>query len=78
MTPTLALIGTAGVPGVGLIMLTMVLQQVSLPVEAIAIVLGVDRLLDILRTAINVAGDATVTCIIARCEKKLDLTTYPK
>ena len=76
LTATLASIGTAGVPGVGLIMLTMVLQQVGLPVEAIAIVLGVDRLLDMLRTAINVTGDAAVTCIIARWEKKLDVTTY--
>jgi len=62
LTATLASIGTAGVPGVGLIMLAMVLRQVNLPVEGIALVLGVDRLLDMVRTAVNVTGDASVSC----------------
>jgi len=57
---------------VGLIMLAMVLEQVSLPVEGIALIIGVDRLLDMVRTAVNVTGDCTVTCIIARSEGQLD------
>ncbi|MBD23293.1 MAG: dicarboxylate/amino acid:cation symporter [Alphaproteobacteria bacterium] len=69
VTATLASIGTAGVPGVGMIMLGMVLNQVGLPLEGIAIVMGVDRLLDMLRTSLNVAGDATVTLIINKVEK---------
>ena len=69
ITATLASIGTAGVPGVGMIMLGMVLNQVGLPLEGIAIVMGVDRLLDMLRTSLNVAGDATVALIINKLEK---------
>jgi Na+/H+-dicarboxylate symporter len=68
LTATLASIGTAGVPGVGLIMLAMVLRQVNLPVEGIGLIIGVDRLLDMARTAVNVTGDATVTCIVAKSE----------
>jgi Na+/H+-dicarboxylate symporter len=71
-TATLASIGTAGVPGVGLITLAMVLQQVGLPVEGIAIVIGVDRLLDMRRTAVNVAGDSMVTAVIANSEGMMD------
>ncbi len=71
-TATLASIGTAGVPGVGLITLAMVLQQVGLPVEGIAIVIGVDRLLDMMRTAVNVAGDSMVTAVIANSEGMMD------
>ncbi|MDM8564412.1 dicarboxylate/amino acid:cation symporter [Candidatus Halobeggiatoa sp. HSG11] len=76
MTATLASIGTAGVPGVGLIMLAMVLNQVGLPVEGIALIIGVDRLLDMMRTAINVTGDAAATIIIAKSEKGLNKETY--
>jgi Na+/H+-dicarboxylate symporter len=72
VTATLASIGTAGVPGVGMIMLAMVLKQVGLPVEGIALILGVDRLLDMVRTAVNVTGDAVVTCIVAKSEGELD------
>ena len=72
LTATMASIGTAGVPGVGLITLALVLQQVGLPVEGIALIIGVDRLLDMLRTAINVGGDATVAAIVAKSEGKLD------
>ena len=68
LTATLASIGTAGVPGVGLIMLAMVLRQVNLPVEGIGLVIGVDRLLDMARTAVNVSGDAAVTCVVAKSE----------
>jgi len=76
LTATLASIGTAGVPGVGLIMLAMVLQQVGLPVEGIALIIGVDRLLDMTRTAVNVTGDSMVTVIVAKSEKEIDLEVY--
>ena len=69
LTATLASIGTAGVPGVGLIMLGMVLNQVGLPIEGIAIVMGVDRFLDMLRTSTNVSGDAMISLIIDKSEK---------
>lgn len=72
LTATLASVGTAGVPGVGMITLAMVLQQVGLPVEGIALILGVDRLLDMMRTAVNVAGDSMVSTVIASHEKLLD------
>ncbi|WP_456458406.1 dicarboxylate/amino acid:cation symporter [Nitratifractor sp.] len=72
----LASIGTAGVPGVGLIMLSMVFTQVGLPVEGIGLILGVDRLLDMIRTAVNVSGDGVVTTIVAKSEKKLDEKVY--
>lgn len=68
----LASIGTAGVPGVGLIMLAMVFNQVGLPVEGIALIMGVDRLLDMMRTAVNVTGDAAITSIVAKSEGSLD------
>ncbi|MFQ3236113.1 MAG: Na+/H+-dicarboxylate symporter [Paraglaciecola sp.] len=76
LTATLASIGTAGVPGVGLIMLAMVLQQVNLPVEGIALIIGVDRLLDMTRTAVNLTGDCMVACIVAKSEGELDLEKY--
>jgi Na+/H+-dicarboxylate symporter len=72
----LASIGTAGVPGVGLIMLSMVFTQVGLPLEGIGLILGVDRLLDMIRTAVNVSGDAVVSAIVARSEGKLDVSVY--
>ena len=68
LTATLASIGTAGVPGVGLIMLSMVLTQVGLPIEGIALIMGVDRILDMTRTAVNITGDAVCTLIIAKTE----------
>jgi Na+/H+-dicarboxylate symporter len=76
LTATLASIGTAGVPGVGLIMLAMVLEQVGLPVEGIALIIGVDRLLDMTRTAVNVTGDAMVSCVVAVSEDEFDLETF--
>lgn len=75
-TATLASVGTAGVPGVGLVTLAMVLQQVGLPVEGIALIIGVDRILDMVRTAVNVTGDATVSCIVANSENAIDKTTF--
>ncbi len=72
----LASIGTAGVPGVGLIMLSMVFHQVGLPVEGIGLILGVDRLMDMIRTAVNVSGDAVVSSIVAKSEGKLNVSVY--
>ena len=69
VTATLASIGTAGVPGVGLIMLGMVLNQVGLPLEGIALIIGVDRILDMMRTATNVSGDIAVSLFINHTEK---------
>jgi len=76
VTATLASIGTAGVPGVGLVMLAMVLRQVNLPVEGIGLIIGVDRLLDMVRTAVNITGDCAVTCIVARSEGQLSLEIF--
>jgi Na+/H+-dicarboxylate symporter len=76
VTATLASIGTAGVPGVGLIMLAMVLNQVGLPVEGIALIIGVDRLLDMLRTAVNVTGDTVATLIIAKSEGEFNQVVF--
>jgi Na+/H+-dicarboxylate symporter len=72
LTATLASIGTAAVPGVGLVMLVMVLNQVGLPVEGIGLIIGVDRLLDMTRTATNITGDAMVTTVVAKSEGLLD------
>ena len=76
MMSVLASIGTAGVPGVGLIMLSMVFTQVGLPVEGIGLILGVDRLLDMIRTAVNVSGDAAVSVIVAKSEGKFDAVVF--
>ncbi len=70
LTAVLASVGTAGVPGVGLIMLAMVLTSVGLPVEGIALIIGIDRLLDMTRTAVNITGDAACAVIVAESEKK--------
>jgi Na+/H+-dicarboxylate symporter len=64
------------VPGVGMVMLAMVLRQMDLPVEGIGLILGVDRLLDMARTVVNTTGDAIVSCVVARSEGKLDLDVY--
>lgn len=78
VTATLASIGTAGVPGVGLIMLGMVLKQVGLPEAGIGLIIGIDRLLDMVRTAVNVTGDSAVSCIVAKREGELDTEVYNK
>ena len=72
LTAVLASVGTAGVPGAGLILLAMVLEQVGLPVEGIGLILGIDRLLDMTRTAVNITGDASCAVIIAQSEKKYE------
>ena len=76
LTATMASIGAAGVPGVGLITLALVLEQVGLPVEGIAMIIGVDRLLDMVRTAVNVTGDATVSLIVAELEGQVDKEVF--
>ena len=75
-TATLASIGTAGVPSVGLITLTMVFASVGLPVEAIAWIMGIDRILDMTRTAVNITGDAVCTTIVAYQDKAMDVETF--
>jgi len=76
LTAILASIGTAGVPGVGLITLALVLEQAGLPVEGIALIIGVDRLLDMLRTVINVTGDAVASVVVAKSEGQLNMEVY--
>ncbi len=72
LTATLASIGTAGVPGAGMIMLGMVLQSVGLPLEGIALIAGVDRVLDMMRTMINITGDAACAVVVSATEGELD------
>lgn len=78
LTATLASIGTAGVPGAGLIMLSLVLTTVGLPIEGIAIIAGIDRILDMARTTVNVCGDMMVSVLVAKSEGELDMTAYDK
>lgn len=75
-TGTLASIGTAGVPGAGLIMLSIVMAQIGLPLEAIAVVAGIDRILDMARTSVNVAGDLMVTTLVGKSEGELNEEVY--
>lgn len=75
-TATLASIGTAGVPSVGLVTLTMVFNSVGLPVEAIGLIMGIDRILDMTRTAVNITGDAVCTTIVAHQNKALDKDVF--
>ena len=70
LTATLASVGTAGVPGAGMVMLAMVLQSVNIPVEGIALVAGIDRIFDMGRTTINITGDAACAVIISKMEDK--------
>lgn len=76
LTATLASIGTAGVPGVGTIMLTMVFESVGLPVEGVSMIMGVDRLVDMGRTVINVTGDAVVTTCVAKVNGLFDRSIF--
>lgn len=68
LTCTLASVGTAGVPGAGVVMLTMVLQSVGLPVEGVALVAGIDRILDMARTTVNITGDIACSAVVAATE----------
>jgi len=72
LTATLASIGAAGVPGVGMITLALVLQTVGVPLEGLALILGVDRILDMCRTAVNVTGDASCAVVVAATERDLE------
>ncbi len=76
LTATLASIGTAGVPSVGLVTLSMVLSSVGLPLEGIALIMGIDRIIDMMRTAVNITGDAVCTTIIAAQENALDRNIF--
>lgn len=77
-TATIASIGTAGVPSVGLVTLTMVLGSVGLPTEGIALIMGIDRILDMLRTAVNITGDAVCTTIVASQQKCLKKEVFER
>lgn len=72
VTATLASIGSAGVPGAGMVMLVIVLNSVHVPAEGIALIMGIDRILDMCRTVVNVTGDTTVACVMARMENALE------
>ena len=72
ITATIASIGTAGIPSAGIIMLTVIFTQIGIPLEGITLLLGVDRLLDMMRTSVNVSGDLCISCIIASSEKKIN------
>ena len=76
LTSTLASIGSAGVPGAGLILFSLVLTSVGLPLEGIALIAGIDRILDMARTTVNVTGDAMVSVLIAKGEGEIDETIY--
>jgi Na+/H+-dicarboxylate symporter len=73
LTATLASIGTAGVPGAGLIMLSLVLQAAGLPLEGVALIAGIDRILDMMRTCVNVVGDASAAVVVAATEKEISI-----
>lgn len=75
LTATLGSIGTAGVPGAGMIMLTIVLNSVGLPLEGIALIAGIDRVLDMARTCINVVGDASAAVVVAASENEMELVS---
>ena len=78
ITATLASIGTAGVPSVGLVTLSLVLSSVGLPTEGIALIMGIDRILDMMRTAVNITGDAVCTTVVSYQEKSLDKEVFNK
>jgi Na+/H+-dicarboxylate symporter len=74
LTAVLASIGTAAVPGAGIIMLVIILQSINVPAEGIALIHGVDRILDMIRTTVNITGDAAVATLVASGENQLDLS----
>lgn len=78
LTTVLASIGTAGVPGAGMIMLAMVLSAIGLPLEGIALIAGVDRILDMFRTTVNIVGDASCAVVVAGTEDEIDRTAFEK
>ena len=76
MTATVASIGTAGIPSAGIIMLSLILTELGIPLEGITLLLGVDRLLDMMRTSVNVSGDTCISCVVAKSEKLIDIEKY--
>ena len=76
VTATIASIGTAGIPSAGIIMLTVIFTQIGIPLEGITLLLGVDRLLDMMRTSVNVSGDLCISCIVADSENKINHDVY--
>jgi Na+/H+-dicarboxylate symporter len=71
-------LGTVGAPSIGLVTLIVVLKQLGLPIEGMALVIGVDRLLDMVRTSVNVTGNALVACLVGQAEKQLNYEVYYK
>ena len=78
LTATIASIGTAGIPSAGIIMLSLILTELGIPLEGITLLLGVDRLLDMMRTSVNVSGDACITCVVAQSEDLIDIKAFNK
>ena len=76
ITATIASIGTAGIPSAGIIMLTVIFTQIGIPLEGITLLLGVDRLLDMIRTSVNVSGDTCISCVIASSENKINESVF--
>lgn len=76
ITTVLASIGTAGVPGAGMIMLAMVLSAIGLPLEGIALIAGIDRILDMCRTTVNIVGDASCAVVVAGTEDEIDRSAF--
>ncbi|MAZ57377.1 MAG: dicarboxylate/amino acid:cation symporter [Gammaproteobacteria bacterium] len=76
LTATVASIGTAGIPSAGIIMLSLILTELGIPLEGITLLLGVDRLLDMMRTSVNVSGDTCISCVVAQSEKLIDVKKF--
>ncbi len=72
LTAVLASVGTAAVPGAGIVMLVIILEAINVPIQGIALIIGVDRILDMCRTVVNVTGDSAVACVVAASEKQLE------
>ncbi|MEI6730165.1 MAG: cation:dicarboxylase symporter family transporter, partial [Pseudomonadota bacterium] len=76
LTATLGSIGAAGIPGGAIIMMGMVFSSVGLPLDGIAIILGIDRILDMMRTTVNITGDSVITMLVDKSEGTFDENTY--
>jgi len=76
LTATVASIGTAGIPSAGIIMLSLILTELGIPLEGITLLLGVDRLLDMMRTSVNVSGDTCISCVVAHSENLIDVKKF--
>ena len=76
LTATIASIGTAGIPSAGIIMLSLILTELGIPLEGITLLLGVDRLLDMMRTSVNVTGDTCITCVVAQSEGLINVKNF--